>query len=371
MAPETSISARPTNPKLAQWFAPILQHGSTLCASNVKTQVRFLQHGDWDIPLTINDAEWQNSWLCSPFTQYVHCAQEEILRAVGPLVGRPACLLLRALGRWMKQAQLNKVVVLNHWLLSTAAWPQLPPSALAPMIQTLRQNWPDHAYVFRSLNAWESAALMAKLESLGAHLIPSRQVWYYPPNSTKVAQSRDLRNDVKLLRSGDLEVVTHDQLTAADLPALTALYRELYLGKYSPHNPDFTPAWLQYLWQQRLLSFTGLRRPGGPWLGVEACGEINGVLTSPIVGYSQSEPTSLGLYRRLAAIPVLEAKQRQLPLNLSAGVGRFKALRGGEPIMEYLAGVDNHLPDSRRTPWKLIHWLSQNFLAPYAQKHQL
>jgi hypothetical protein len=371
MVPEPSISARPADPKLTQWFAPILQHGSTFCAANVETQVRFLRHGDWEIPLTVNDAEWQNSWLCSPSTQYVHCAQEEILRAIGPVMGQPACLVLRALGHWMRSAELNKVVVLNHWLLSTAAWPQLPPSALVPMIRTLQQQFPNHAYVFRSLNARESAPLMAQLESLGAHLIPSRQIWYYPPGSKKVAQSRDFRNDIKLVRSGDLEVVPHDQLTSTDLPQLTALYRELYLGKYSPHNPDFTSDWLHYLWQHRLLTFTGLRRPGSPWLGVEACGELNGVLTSPIVGYSLKEPPTLGLYRRLAAIPVLEARRRGLPLNLSAGVGRFKALRGGEPVMEYLAILDHHLPKPRRTPWKLIHWLSQNFLAPYAQKHRL
>ncbi len=90
-----------------------------------------------------------------------------------------------------------------------------------------------------------------------------------------------------------------------------------------------------------------------------------------MVGYDTSLPKSLGLYRRLAVVPVLEARRRGIPLNLSAGVGRFKALRGGEPVMEYLAVHDRHLPRWRRRPWTCIDWISSKILAPHVQKHGL
>jgi geranylgeranyl diphosphate synthase type II len=57
--------------------------------------------------------------------------------------------------------------------------------------------------------------------------------------------------------------------------------------------------------------------------------------------------------------------------NLSAGVGRFKALRGGEPVMEYLGVYVRHLPATRRAPWRAVHELSTRLLAPHVQKHGL
>jgi hypothetical protein len=186
-----------------------------------------------------------------------------------------------------------------------------------------------------------------------------------------VARSPEFRKDANLLRRGDLEVVPSEALGADDFPALTKLYEDLYLEKYSRHNPRFSQAWLLHLHQEGLARFTALRDPSGRLAGVEACTELHGVLTSPVVGYDTSLPKSLGLYRRLAVVPVLEARRRGIPLNLSAGVGRFKALRGGEPVMEYLAVHDRHLPAWRRRPWTCIGWISSKILAPHVQKHGL
>ena len=97
----------------------------------------------------------------------------------------------------------------------------------------------------------------------------------------------------------------------------------------------------------------------------------DGSLFAEYVGYDLDQPRELGLYRRLAAVPVLEAMKRGIPLNLSAGVGRFKALRGGEPVMEYLGVYVRHLPATRRAPWRAVHELSTRLLAPHVQKHGL
>jgi hypothetical protein len=77
-------------------------------------------------------------------------------------------------------------------------------------------------------------------------------------------------------------------------------------------------------------------------------------------------PASSGLYRRLAAIPLLRGQKSGLPVNLSAGVDEFKALRGGKPAQEYLAVFDRHLPPSRRTPWAFIASLSEELFARWA-----
>jgi hypothetical protein len=371
MDPEPDISDQPRDPTLSRWFAPVLEHGPAWCAPNLVTTMAFLRVDGIEVPLTVNEAEWDNSWICSPYTHYATYAREEIDRATGRLTSAAAGALLGGLGAWFRRSDLNRAVMVNNWLLSTNPWPRWKPRNLPGVLDALSNRWPDHAIVFRSLNEKESEPLLRALEAAGARIVPSRQVWWYEAGSEAVARSPEFRKDARLLRRGDLEMVPSEALGAHDFTALTALYEDLYLEKYSRHNPRFSAAWLQHLHREGLARFTALRNGSGHFVGVEACTELQGVLTSPVVGYDTSLPKALGLYRRLAVVPVLEARRRGIPLNLSAGVGRFKALRGGEPVMEYLAVHDRHLPASRRMPWSCIDWISSRILAPHVRRHGL
>lgn len=371
MAPDVVIADRPADATLASWFAPLLDRGTAWCAPNLVTTPAFLRAGPVELPLTVNEAEWDNSWVCSPWTHYVSYAREEISRAAGPATALAGAALLGVLGAWFARAGLNRVVMVNNWLLSTNPWPRWEARELPAALEALCERWPDHAFVFRSLNGEESAPLLAALERAGGRVIPSRQVWWYAPGAEAVARSPEFRKDVRLLRRGDLRLVSSGELADADFPILTKLYEDLYLGKYSRHNPQYTADWFRHLHRRGLARFTALRDPGGSFVGVEASVELHGILTSPVVGYDLSRPRRLGLYRRLAAIPVLEARRRDLPLNLSAGVGRFKALRGGVATMEYLGVYDRHLPPSRRLPWQCVGGVSRHLLAPYVRRHGL
>jgi hypothetical protein len=206
---------------------------------------------------------------------------------------------------------------------------------------------------------------------VGFRLIPSRQVWWFAPGSEQVRRSRDWRQDGALLRRGDVEVVEHDDIPTDAWPELAELYAQLYLRKYSRFNPAFTAGWMQAMAESGALQFTALRDRSGRWLGVEGRGMMNGVMTSPIVGYDLAQPVGLGLYRRLAAVPVLAAQAAGVPLNLSAGVGRFKALRGGEARMEYLAVYDRHQPAALRAAWAMIEAISRELLLPYVRARRL
>ena len=371
MATEVTISAVPDDEWMRRWFHPLLEHGTTFCAPNLVTTPVFLRAPNVELPLSVNDTEWENSWICSPLTHYVTYAKEEITRATGKGTAWVAGKILSGIGAWFQRTDFNRVVMVNNWLLSTNPWPKWEAKELPEVLEALIKRWPDRAIIFRSLNRKESAPLIDGLQGAGARLVPSRQVWWYEADSKAVSQSRDFRKDVAILKRDDLEVVPHETILPSDFDELTALYDQLYLEKYSRHNPQFTEAWFRHLHSENLARFTALRSASGRFVGIEGCSAMHGVLTSPIVGYDLTEPQSLGLYRRLAALPILEARRLGLPLNLSAGVGRYKALRGGEAVMEYLGVYDRHLPLKRRLPWQCIDWLSTRMLAPYVQRHGL
>lgn len=370
-APTATVTDTPADRTLARWFAPVLEHGGRWVAPNLDTRCAFLRVGELELPLTVNEAEWGNSWVCSPYTHYVSYATEEIRGATGRCVAAGASAPLAVLGAWFRHSGLNNVVMVNNWLMSTNPWPRWTGEGLVGAVDVLRGLWPRHTIVFRSLNEAEDLPLLVALERLGARVIPSRQVWLFEPKSEAVRRSTNLRHDRQLLHRDDLQIVPHEELTAGDFPRLTALYHQLYLEKHSRHNPAYTAEWLRHLWASRLLRFTALREPGVGLVGVEARGVLHGTMVSPVVGYDLSRPRALGLYRRLAAIPVLAARDADVPLNLSAGVGRFKATRGGRPVMEYLGVVDSHLPLGRRAPWSVVEGVSRHVLAPVVRRRGL
>ncbi len=351
-----NIYAAPQLPFTQRWFAPVLEGGSTFCAPNLSTTIQFIGNRVFELPISINAAEWENCWLCSPWTHYISYGMEEVKRATSGVTSSVLRSILMTLGSTLKLVQFNKVVVVNNWLLSTTPWPRETAQHLTDLLECLLTAYPEHTIIMRSLNAKESPEILHALARHQLRLIPSRRVWCYSKAPTS---SRDFKKDVKLLQQGDLEVVPSNSLQAGDFPALTALYEQLYIQKYSRHNPQYSTAWLQHLWKEKLLEFTALRAPDGRFMGIEACGPLHGILTSPIIGYDLQAPAKLGLYRRLAAIPLLRGQQQRISVNLSAGVDQFKALRGGECVQEYLAVFDRHLPASRRWPWALIGRLSE------------
>jgi len=339
-----------------QWFAPILLGGTTACAENIRTTMRFVHTPDGDIPIAVNGGQYDSSWVCSPWGQYFGYAKEEILRHDNSQLSKVVASIVSLAGALAGRWQFNKTILVNAWLLSTAPFPKVRSGTVTSILRLLQRECPEHAIIFRGLNYVESGSVLDELESLSIRM-PSRQVWLYAPDDGLSLKSRDYQKDVRLLEDGDFEVVKSCDLHASDMPRILELYNQLYISKYSSFNPKYTLSWITHLWEHCLLDLTALR--SSEILAVEGSVALNGSITSPIIGYDLAAPKELGLYRRAACIPIIKCHRLGLPLNLSAGVGRFKRLRGGHAHMEYNAVCLGHLPIQRKLPWQALHASAQ------------
>lgn len=59
-------------------FLPFFQKGVTAFIENVNTQLFLLEVDDLILPVTLNNAEFENSYVCSPYTHYISYALEEL-----------------------------------------------------------------------------------------------------------------------------------------------------------------------------------------------------------------------------------------------------------------------------------------------------
>ena len=347
-----------------RYVAPLVHQGTKALIPNVDTDMHVALVGGLAIPFTVGSRGAANSYVCAPQSQYVEYIYDEV-EQVGDLATYVLSRMYVPVFRWIcSWGEVNRVVMVNNWLLSTNLYPEGFDGAHArALADVLRAQYPDHAILFRSIDLGLRQGLHDALAGHGARMVLSRRVHIVHHENTRTWKRNNIKNDIRLANKTPYELVVHEDLTDADFDRLQALYTDLYIHKYSGWNPRFTSAFMRHLWREKLFVFAAYRRDGR-FDAVSATLHESGVGTGPIIGYDRSCPAQQGLYR-LAYLEMMRAmKRRAETIHGSAGVARYKQLRGAESYLEYNAVFDAHLPWRRRLPWRLFQILCDRILAP-------
>jgi hypothetical protein len=193
-------------------------------------------------------------------------------------------------------------------------------------------------------------------------------VYYQEVQQRAVQRTHEFRSDLKVLQRTPYTVLNAADLKPSDAERIVELYDDLYLRKWSPYNPQFTPDFIRLALAERLLTIKALARDGriDAALGYVTRGRY---ITAPLFGYATALPKQLGLYRMLTALTSLDALASGQAVHFSAGVGPFKRLRGGQAAIEYNAVYTRHLPAGRRRPWRFLQVLMDRLAIPIIQKY--
>jgi hypothetical protein len=357
------------------YLTPFLAEGSRAQMSNVDTRVAVLRLDDLALPVTINEAEYANSYVCAPYNHYVDYARAELSTLGEPVAEAALGAALHAVGLGLRLAEINRVVHVNNWLLSTNLYPPMSREQIRAITRMLVARYPHHAVVWRSVNTVQGPGLWDAFRDEGYGWVASRQLYYQWPADDAFynhAQRKIMRREAKLLAASPYEVLGPDAIEAAMLPRLKDLYDQLYLEKYSHHNPQFTLRFLETARVERTLGLRALRhRETGAIDGVAGYFVRNGTLTTPLFGYDLAVPQEAGLYRILTQLMVDEAKEHGWLLNMSSGAAGFKRSRGARPNIEYSMVWDHHLPGPRRAAWTLLAGLVNGVAAPLMAKNKV
>lgn len=358
-----------------RYLLPVVQAGSEALAGNVRTRLLVMSVDGVPVPITANDAEYDNSYVCSPYTHYVSYAKQELslLRSRALIAGLSA--LLSGFGGLLRASRFNRVVHVNNWLLSTNLYPALSDRQWADALEALVRAFPGHAIAFRSLCPALNDREMRLLRGLRCRFVPSRQVYLLRTCDPDFGNAKSrwlLKRDRVLASRHGYVAVGPDDMTAADIPRIAELYKLLYLDKYSLHNPQFTARFLEMALTEGTLDLHGYRdgRTGSldAVLGFYA---REGAMTTPLFGYDTSLPQEIGLYRMLSAMLIGIATDRGLLLHESSGAARFKRNRGAGAEIEYTAVYDRHLPVWRRWSWSALERLLGGIGVPLMRKYKL
>nr|WP_018751781.1 hypothetical protein [Paenibacillus sanguinis] len=375
---------------------------------NVRTRLLMVTLDGVPLPVTVNDEEYGNSYVCSPYTHFVTYAREELVllgnRPVEIMLGG----LLSGMGWMLRRVHFNRVVQVNNWLVSTNLLPPVPPERLKQLVEVLQQRYPKHVVICRSLNEATTGPYLTVLREQGCKLIPSRQIYLLHGSGHQTAMSGDaderangrtnqpislengatsagypislppvpakarwlVKRDRALIAKQGYIVCDPREIGYEDTARIKELYDMLYIDKYSPCNPQLNERFIRTAIATGTLELHGLRK-NGRLDAILGFFSRDGIMTAPLFGYDTSQPQKLGLYRMLSAVLIGIAEERSLLLHESSGVGQFKRNRGAVAELEVMAVYDRHLPLGVRVCWTLLEKLLYSIGVPIIQRLKL
>lgn len=356
--------------KACRFVQNMHEASDTKMIRNVETSMLLLDTGTHQFPVSLNSGGGRsdNCYVVSPLTTYVAYAKEELSRLHRPWLEWPLTGMVNGIAKLLESAQLDRLVQVNNWLLSTNLYPhEWQGDDIPELTRLLVETYPDHAISFRSLNHFSNHALISRLQSQGYIAVPSRQVYLFDGSQgerSPMLHRHNTKVDYTLLRRSGYRIVEGHDLSDSDFPRLEELYNQLYLEKYCLLNPQFTADWLRCGQREGWLEIRVLRTDAGRIDGVLGWFANERILSAPIVGYDTTLPQRNGLYRMLTCMCLQEAVARRCLLNFSSGAAQFKRLRGGQAEIEYSMVYSRHLPASRQRVWRLLSLILQTLAVP-------
>lgn len=345
-------------------LTPLIENGVSSYIHNVKTHLYVLICDSLVIPVSVNEAEYENAHVCSLYSYFFSYAKESLNIISSTFLRRGLKGMIQALEKFAKWGEFNKVVLVNNWFFAINLYPRISEAQVRHISHFLVGRFPSHAIVFRSVDSHSNPTCFHTLKKMDCSYIAAKQIFYLDGKKTHFFESRLYKSDLKLLEKSGYDILRGNELSKEDMPRLLKLYRDLYIEKHSSLNPKLSESFVQLMWEKKLLNFLVIKKEG-QIDGVVGYLVRDGIMYCPFFGYDTSIPKEEGLYRILSTLLMKEVHREGYFFHQSSGASTYKKMRKAENCLEYIAVLHRHLSLRRRLPWFVISQVYNRFGIKY------
>lgn len=352
-----------------EFLEPLIAHGASHFVDNVNAKMAVLIVDNIALPLTINESSsCDSSYVSSPYSQYVSYAPIVSKKIENKFLRFSFDMSLKLYGWLMRLGEIDKVVIVNNWLLSTNPYPKLDTPTVKKIGDFLKKLFPKHAIVFRSINQQTCQECYEALIKNGYDFIVSKYIYITDGADSDIFKTRIFKSDLNFVRNCPYRLAPLDEIQEREISTLHGLYKALYVEKYSQYNPQYNVNFFKLMFKLKTLNFL-IAKQDEELEGLAVYYFFDGKMISPVFGYDPTNSEKKGIYRYLSTALLLEAQKNRAIFNQSAGGSFFKKIRRAKGDMEYTAVDGSHLPYYRRIPWKLLSMILNTLGRPVMEKY--
>lgn len=254
------------------------------------------------------------------------------------------------LGVARRLARFERIVTLNNWWLTNNPTPAFSPAHLRAFTDCLTALYPEHLIVLKSLPETDPTGVIDAVRSAGYRLIKFRFMHF---RSAAAKRTKAFRYDQKLLKTTTLTTRYLNRMSEREAEQCAALYSQLYIGKHTDMNTDFTRRWMALACNTGFLDFFAIEDDDAIKGFVVSYADANGINVGTC-GYDLETPQEAGLYRMIVGSVFRKGLEEGKTVNLSTSVPDFKRRRGCHRVIEYEAVYADHLPFATRVSLRLF-----------------
>jgi hypothetical protein len=347
---------------------PLIKYGVNAYFDNVQTNMMALKIDNFVLPITVNDAEVDNSYVCSFYSYYIGCGLNNLDSIKNKTFQKGVGTVLKGFGKFLRAGKIDKVVSVNNWLFSTNLYPNLSETQILQIRNFIEKKFPTHAIAFRSINTIDKNSALQALKNNRFNLIASRQIFITNSSEKEIFESRLFKSDIRFLNKTEYEIADLSIEEKGEIPKMLSLYRALYIDKYTNISPQLNEKFLKLLVDNQIFKFKTLKK-NNQIDGIVGYYSAYGVMMSPFFGYDTKVPQQVGLYRLLSTILSLQAKLTGELFHQSSGASFYKSVRKAKSDIEYIAVYEKHLKLHRRFYWKALKFIMNYFGIYWMKKY--
>ncbi len=336
------------------YLYPLIKAGVKPYLQNVSTQFFLVTYKDVFLPLTVNDKEYDNSYIASNY--YAIKFYEEYLSKKNPLSLKLQKPLLFFGGGLLKLAKINKTLFLNNWLMTNSLASKISTEELGTIVAFLTKRFPSHTIIFRHVDKLLKEELLASLGENQFHLLKTRDIFFYTPGEKHLlckGKRATYRKDLKIIEKHNFKLLQSHEIQEHHYPRILALYEMLYVDKYTKYSPRYTIEFIKNVHQSKAVEFIALEREG-VIEGFLSHFILNKSMVSCLFGYDVTVPHALDIYKLLSRLTLEESEKQNLVFNDGSGGDYSKLMRGEKQSPEYMGVYSKHLSLPRRLLWDSV-----------------
>lgn len=319
-----------------EYLKNLTKNGLEFYIDNCYAQIVIMEC-DWIyFPLVICDYVEGQTYLTSLISSYIDYPKQMLNNQIFSFG-------LSILKKILRFGNFDKVIYINHWLISTNVQYSFSDEQIDKITRYLKDKFPNHALIFRNIAKERNEIIFKSLKKNNYKFLINRRSYFIDKYNFDIVYKKSLlRKDIHIYKKGKYKFSYNNKLWEKH----AELYRSLYIEKYTKLNPMYNNNFFELC--SNLFDFKNLLDNKNNIVGICFPIIFENTVVVPCLGYDRTFDLKEGLYRLLILDVINYAKQHNCSINLSSGVGDFKQKRGAKPYWEYLVIDYSHLNIFRR-----------------------